>query len=651
MKLIPNEPLPGVGGSTRRRRLLFLILALTLVRGVLYLAVFPPWQHYDEPTHFEYVRLIADRGRLPLPGDYDLAMRREIASSMQAAGFWKDQGAPSLDFWSETPPAIGFSELEHPPLYYALLALPQALAAHQGVELQLYLARFLSVLFYLVVVASAFGLVAEVFPRRQMLPVAVAAFIALLPPLADVMSAVNNDTGAAAAASVLLWASVRLIRRGPSLARVSVTLLMAGICIATKRTAGVVAVAVLPVVAVGYVPHAQRRWLWAGLALLLPAALLAIFSWGGHAAYWQSQNQPAAANRVVTDAVLGRSVFVLSAEGQDHPRVLFQELITSEGQNLRGRTVTLGAWLKAAKGSAGTVTLMLDDGPTEHWHQVKATSDWQFQAFTVTVGVDAPSVAVYAILPKRQDGADKVRAAEMVYLDGVVLVDGEMPGMHHPQFETAGATSGWWGSQQFTNLVRNGSAERIWPGLRTWIGNLNMYRYPISHIFHSLWDWGRTGQVYGWVLSSLLQSFWGRFGWNDLGLPLTYSYLLGMITAAGIVGTATGLVRAHRSGTGARWRDESWQGRVWAVLGVALLVGWSGAIFRIHPLLVTMGISWPVARYATVVIVPTATLLCFGLAEIVPRRWLREAAWAGLLGMITLDVVALWTVILPYYYG
>jgi hypothetical protein len=47
-----------------------------------------------------------------------------------------------------------------------------------------------------------------------------------------------------------------------------VTLLVAGICIATKSTTGVVAVAVLRAVAVCYVPHAQHRWLreaaWAG---------------------------------------------------------------------------------------------------------------------------------------------------------------------------------------------------------------------------------------------------------------------------------------------------------------------------------------------------------------------------------------------------
>ncbi|HEY80691.1 MAG TPA: hypothetical protein G4O05_06380, partial [Caldilineae bacterium] len=51
-----------------------LILLLALLNGLLYLFLVPPWQHYDEPGHFEYAWLIADRGRLPQAGDYDPAM-------------------------------------------------------------------------------------------------------------------------------------------------------------------------------------------------------------------------------------------------------------------------------------------------------------------------------------------------------------------------------------------------------------------------------------------------------------------------------------------------------------------------------------------------------------------------------------------------
>jgi len=627
--------------SPRRRRLLLLILALTLVRGVAYLVLFPPWQHYDEPTHFEYVRLIAERGRLPEREDYDLTMRREIASSMQAADFWKGLPTPALDFWSDKPPDIGLSELHHPPLYYVLLALPQRLVAHQSVETQLYLARAVSVLLYVAIVTSAYGLVAELFPKRQWLPAAVASIIAFLPPVTDLMTAVNNDVGAAAATSMLLWSVVRLVRLGPSPGRVAVTLVLAGACFATKMTASLVAAVVLLTLTISLVPQRYRRWIWAGLALMLVVTSIAGFRWGRQAARWYSNDQPAATNRVHTQAPHGQWALVLSADRQDHPRTIFQELSREAGQALQGHTVTLGAWVIATKGQGGNVILNLSDGTTDQRRQIHATEEWQFHAFTATVGIDAPGVSVSVILPAGVQGAQEV------YVDSVVLIDGPTPTTLPPQFETDQASLGQWGGQPITNLLSNGSAERSWPSLWPGLAELSVYRFPATQVLHSILDWTRTAWVYGPELWILLQSFWGRFGWNHVALPTAYFYPLALATIAGLLGAGIGLFRRIRAGgTG-----EMWQRDAWLILGVALVAGWGATIIRTHPLFITQHLFWPVARYATVVIVPTTTLLCIGWSEIVPRRWNREAAWLGLLALMALDAVAAWTAILPYYYS
>ncbi len=627
--------------SPPRRRLLLLILVLTLVRGIVYLAIFPPWQHYDEPTHFEYVRLIAERGRLPQPDEYDLAMRQEIASSMQAAGFWKGLRTPTIDFWSEDPPAIGVSELQHPPLYYALLALPQRFVAHQSVETQLYVARFSSLLLNLLVVVSAYGLTAEALPQRRWLPLAVAAFIALLPPFTDLMSAVNNDAGAAAASTLLMWAALRLIRRGPSLKRVGSVLLLAAICVVTKTTAGGVAVVVLLTVAAGYVRRRHRWWLCGAVALSIPALLVAGFRWGGHAAHWYNTEPAAADSRVAIQTPLGQFAFVLSAEGDEHPRTIFQELSRKEGQRLREHSVTLGAWVRAPEGGGGFVTLGLDEGSNSQHQQLVATSDWQFHAFHSTIGKNAPDVAVSVAIPKRKG------AAKQVFVDGVVLVDEAAPLDLVPQFQTGEATKGRWGENAITNLLRNGSAERAWPSPRPWLGNLSLYRYPLTHVFHSVWEWSRTAWVYGLELSILHKSFWGGFGWNHLILPDGYFFLLGALGLAGVVGVGVHLVRQSREGQG----RKPWQWRAWGLLGITLLASWGGAILRIHPVFITEHLYWPVARYGTVAIAPTALILCLGLTEILPHRVERAAAWLGVLGLLALEAIAMWSVILPYYYG
>lgn len=64
------------------------LLVLAALQGLLFLCLLPPWQHYDEPTHFEYAWPIAHRHALPALGSYDPAMRREVAGSMLAHQFY-----------------------------------------------------------------------------------------------------------------------------------------------------------------------------------------------------------------------------------------------------------------------------------------------------------------------------------------------------------------------------------------------------------------------------------------------------------------------------------------------------------------------------------------------------------------------------------
>ena len=79
-----------------------LILALGLLHGLLYVFLVPPWQHYDEPTHFEYAWLLANRSGLPKPGDYDQNMRRAVAVSMVEHNFFRGMNfLPDLNVQNE----------------------------------------------------------------------------------------------------------------------------------------------------------------------------------------------------------------------------------------------------------------------------------------------------------------------------------------------------------------------------------------------------------------------------------------------------------------------------------------------------------------------------------------------------------------------
>ena len=76
------------------RTKLVVVLVVALMQGLLYLFLLPPWQHYDEPSHFEYAWLIADRGSLPGPRDTDDTMRRDVLVSMIEHDFYWNLGNP-----------------------------------------------------------------------------------------------------------------------------------------------------------------------------------------------------------------------------------------------------------------------------------------------------------------------------------------------------------------------------------------------------------------------------------------------------------------------------------------------------------------------------------------------------------------------------
>jgi hypothetical protein len=332
---------------------------------------------------------------------------------------------------------------------------------------------------------------------------------------------------------------------------------------------------------------------------------------------------------------------VLSSEQKDHPQTIVQELDPAIGQALRGKEVTVGTWLRSAAGSEGSVVLRLDDGAEGSLHRFELGPDWQFCAIASQVDNRARSVALLVTV------VSTAETEAIAYLDGLVLAEGNLPVDSPPDFDTGQARHGTWQGRSFENLLENASAERPWPALRPWLGNRRVFAAPAARVFHSAWDWHRTSWVYGQATLRLIQSFWGRFGWSHLILPVPWLYATALFTFLGILGLGVGLYRRAHAWS----RVPDWKRGITWLLGLALLMGWGGTVLRVHPVFVAnRAILWPVARYAATVIAPTSLALCWGLLQLVPTRWQRALAWLGLLGMIALDVGTLSTLLLPHYY-
>jgi 4-amino-4-deoxy-L-arabinose transferase-like glycosyltransferase len=245
------------------------LLPFALLHGLLYLAFVPPWQHYDEPTHFEYARMIAEERRISAVGEVTRPTRWQIADSMNRLNFWRGQPQPMVA-WDV--PFIGYDQRVHPPLYYLVVALPIRAALDQPVEIQLYAARAVSVLLYALSVAAVWRMAVALAPNSPAAQLALPLLYAAVPPFAAIMSAVNSDVMINFTGAALLLACVLLIRDGPRPAHLALALLALAVGVLAKRTAlmGAVPLALALLWAFARRPLPRLRWLW----LALPAALL-----------------------------------------------------------------------------------------------------------------------------------------------------------------------------------------------------------------------------------------------------------------------------------------------------------------------------------------------------------------------------------------
>jgi len=217
------------------RRPFWILITLALLNGLVYTFLVPPWQHYDEPNHFEYAWLAAHRPGWPQEGDFDREMRRATLRSMIAHDFFRGMGGhPDVDAeipWIGAVPQVGDA-----PLYYWLAAWPLRLFSPLDILPQLYAARLVSLALFLLTVFLAWETTALLVPPDSPLRWMAPAFLAALPSFVDIMTAVNNDAAAAAVFALFLYAATRLVQRGWRWQEGALLAVSAALSLLAKRT-------------------------------------------------------------------------------------------------------------------------------------------------------------------------------------------------------------------------------------------------------------------------------------------------------------------------------------------------------------------------------------------------------------------------------
>jgi hypothetical protein len=600
------------------RLILGLALLVAILHGVIYTFLMPPWQHYDEPNHFEYVWMVANLDRPPAPTDYNPKLSRQILKSMLAKGFFDHLGyTPVVGPPIEKVKIPGFSQFSEPPLYYWLASLPVRFIPSWGVNLQLYAARLVSLLFLVITVFAGWGVACELVqprhPLRWMLPMT----IAMTPAFVDLMTAVNNDVLAIAVASIFLWISVRMIRKGFAWLDFLGLSLLAGLTYFVKNTAMVVLIAYPITLLFCLLRGRWRKVAWIVLLLLLAAGIVTSLRWDDSFAWYRNTSQADPLRQESDKAVAGSHVFVLDTRAQatthGSPEV-FQNLPSAVGEGLAGKWVTFGYWIWSDLKLRVSSPILRTIGGTVS-EKITLANEPAFYAFQVLLPTDTDRIWIY--LSPEAAGSNP----GLIYYDGLVLAEGRRPVNEIPQFDQVDGSQGQWGGQPFQNILRNGSAELAGPRLMHWVDNLGARFLPDrahpSLLLASLVDVQGSQDLYPTTAGHLFRTFWARFGWGHVPLNGKQSYsILFFITLIGLFGAILGVFRAGRRSF---WDVIVTMGLV--VLPTLLMAVTRGGVYLVGP-----DYYFASARYIYPVIIPLLLLFTWGWLEIFHLNyeiWLR----------------------------
>jgi hypothetical protein len=262
---------------------------LTLVQGLLYAFVIPPWQAPDETGHFEYAWLVADLGRLPHREDVSPAFEQELLGSLYEWRYGDYIGRPlpegmparlddlPQEIFAKRSRTVLTERFSLSYLWQALFLLP---VRSQDLTWQLYAARLSSVLINVVIVWLAYKIFAELAPQQPGLVLAMTAVVVLLPQHTFINGMVGDGPLAELMAGVVFYGWALIFRRGANMWTILAILLGTVLAAGTKATAYFL----IPLnagLAIWWLVRRRRRLrLWEILALIcVGLALLAGVAW------------------------------------------------------------------------------------------------------------------------------------------------------------------------------------------------------------------------------------------------------------------------------------------------------------------------------------------------------------------------------------
>ena len=257
------------------------VLALFLAITGLFNVLHPIWEAPDEPGHYEYLRYIAEHGRLPElvsteytdPGERNQTPLYYLLQALLVG--WIDDGTDR--FWHPNP---FVTWPDHPMRTEKAIHRQEEAYPYVGYVLVVHLARLVSSLLSVATIIVTY-LTAHRLLGNSRLALASAATVAFTPGFAFGSAAINNDNLVTLISSAILLFSINLLRRGMPTPRDGA---IAGLLLAAAVMAKLSGLLMAPVLAFTWLLVLWRAgagsWRQGVISLLpLPLVFLPLAGW------------------------------------------------------------------------------------------------------------------------------------------------------------------------------------------------------------------------------------------------------------------------------------------------------------------------------------------------------------------------------------
>ena len=269
--------MPQSEPSHSHQSILFWLLALALIRGIIYASLVPPWQAPDEPAQFERVRASLSAIDWNSTSENGPSWYDDLIRSLFAFGFWNflddsrpiyEPHAPLNRYFSPYQELYGGLYGSRPT--FALIGWPLFLARDQDITLQLYLVRLNTVLMNVGIVGLAYLIVRAIFPQDTFLAVGVPSLVLFNPQHTHLLSTVNNGNLAELLTTAALYFMVKGIMEGLHWRNGAAVVGLSLAAMWTKATAYFLPI-VIGCIALFQLWRYRRHWRW-----LLPSGLIGV---------------------------------------------------------------------------------------------------------------------------------------------------------------------------------------------------------------------------------------------------------------------------------------------------------------------------------------------------------------------------------------